>query len=156
MSFNREWEAEKDRLSRIETQMAVMPPQQRTRLEEAQRQGELALARTFGNRLDARVSERIVAGMILEPTVLCTIGGGVNELPTDQAGWDRWAKDAANKEPLARLSLDHSDAHLREQLSREVLASIPPARRMDLARNGTLDAHVDGQVKARLEARNGV
>ncbi len=156
MNFTTEWEQEQDRLSRIETQLAVMPPHQLKRLQAAQRQGELALARTFGNRLNARVSERIVAGMVLDPAVLCTIGGGVNELPTDAKGWDRWARAAVEREPLAKLSIDHSDAALKEELRRDVLAGIRPEQRISMAREGTLDTYVEAAVKARLEARSGV
>ena len=156
MSFTTEWQQEKDRLSRIETQLAVMPPHQLKRLQAAQRQGELALARTFGNRLNARVSERIVAGMVLDPAVLCTIGGGVNELPTDAKGWDAWARTAIEREPLAKLSIDHSDAQLREELRRDVLDSIRPEQRISMARAGTLDAFVESEVKTRIEARSGV
>ena len=149
-------DAEKDRQSRIEQQLGVMPPHQAKRLEQAQMNARVALARTFGHRLDARVSERIIEGMILEPEVLCTIGGGVNELPTDAKGWDRWAKDAASREPLAKLSLEHSDAQLREELRRQALEAIRPEDRLKMARAGTLDTHVDAEVKLRIEDRSGV
>lgn len=155
MNFHDEWEAEKDRLSRIETQLAVMPPHQRKRLEEVQRQGELALARTFGNRLPARVSARLIEGMVLLPEVLCTIGGGVNELPTDQEGWNLWAADTVSSDPLSKMAIDAADMELREQLRCEALESIRPEQRISMAREGTLDAHVESVVKARLEARGG-
>jgi len=102
------------------------------RLKEAQRKGELALARVYGHRLDARVCERIIEGMILAPEVLCSVSGGINELPTDVVGWDRWAKDAASSEPLAKLSIAHSDAQLREEIRREVLENIRPERRLSI------------------------
>ncbi len=156
MSFTTEWEQEKDRLSRIETQLAVMPPHQRKRLEEVQRLGELALARTFGNRLPARVSARLIEGMALSPEVLCSIGGGVNELPTDQAGWNRWAADAVNADTLSKMAVDAADMELAESLTKSVLESIPPSKRISMARLGTLDEYVASAVKAELEARSGV
>ena len=156
MSFIDEWEAEKDRLSRIETQLAVTPPHQLRRLESEKNKAALALARVFGSRLDEAVADRIIEGMVLDPSVICTIGGGVRELPNDAKGWDAWARYAVEKEPLAKLSIDSSDAALKEQLSQEVLSSIPPAKRMDMARNGRLDAFIEAEVKARIEARSGV
>lgn len=156
MSIHDEWEREKNRLSRIEAQLAATPPHQMRRLESEKKKAGLALARVFGARLNEAIAERIVEGMVLDPAVLCTIGGGVRELPNDAKGWDAWARYAAENEPLARLSIDSSDAALKEQLSQEVLSSIPPAKRMDMARNGRLDAFIERQVKARIEARSGV
>lgn len=155
-TIQHEIDAEKARQSRIDAQRAVCPPHQLKRLETAQREAELALARVYGHRLNSRVSGRIIEGMILVPEVLCSIGGGVNELPTDAKGWDQWARDAANKEPLAKLSIEHSDAQLRERLRCEVLEKICPEQRLQMARAGTLDAHVEGEVKSELEARSGV
>ena len=149
-----EIDRENDRQSRIETQLAVMPPHQKKRLEVAQREAELGLARVFGHRLNSQVAARIVEGIILKPEVLCTVGGGVNELPTTPQGWDAFAKDAANAEPLARLSIDHSDAQLRESTRRDVLEGMNPARKMAMARDGTLDAHLEQAVMERLEARS--
>lgn len=155
-SIQAEIDAEKDRQSRIDTQLAVMPPHQRKRLEDAQRQGELALARAFGHRLDERVSARIIEGMVLSPEVLCTVGGGVNELPVDAKGWDRWVKEAAAKEPLAKLSIDASDAALKEELRQQALGAMRPEQRLQMARAGTLDAYIDAEVKAKIEAGAGV
>ncbi len=75
-AFNDEWEKEKRRQSRIDAQMAVLPPHQAKRLSDAKHKLEIALARVFGNRLDERVSARIVEGVVLDPACLCTIGGG--------------------------------------------------------------------------------
>jgi hypothetical protein len=155
-SIQAEIDAARARQSRIDALLEKTPPHQMKRYREIQRQGELALARVFGGRLHARVSERIVEGMILDPEVLCSIGGGVNEMPTTTEGWHLWAKRAAAKEPLAALSINHSDAQLREELRRDVLDSIRPEQRISMARAGTLDAFVEGEVKARIEARSGV
>ncbi|MDA8584981.1 hypothetical protein N9L47_01795 [Rhodobacteraceae bacterium] len=149
-----EIDRERDRQCRIETQVSAMPPHQKNRLEFAQREAELALARVFGHRLNSQVAARIVEGMVLNPAVLCTVGGGVNELPTTPRGWDAFAKEAANAEPLAKLSIDHADGQLRESLRREALDKMNPARKMAMAREGTLDSHLEQSVKERLEARS--
>ena len=98
-----EIDRENDRQSRIETQLAVMPPHQKKRLEAAQREAELGLA---------------------------------------------------NGSALAKLSIDHADAQLRESLRREALDGMNPVRKMAMARDGTLDAHLEQAVKERLEARS--
>ncbi len=155
MSIQSEIDAQNARQSRIDSLLATTPPHQLKRLESEQHQAALALARVFGHRLHQAVAERIVEGLILEPETLVTISGGVRELPSDAKAWDAWAKQAAQREPLARLSLDHSDAELKETIRREVLESIPPTRRMEMARNGTLDRHLDIEVKSKIEARSG-
>lgn len=149
-------DAEKDRQSRIDAQRAVCPPHQLNRLKAVQRDAELALARTFGNRLDTAVSTRIVEGMVLLPEVLCSIGGGVNELPTTTKGWDAWAKVAVSMEPLAKLSIDASDASLKEELRQKALSALRPEQRLQMARAGTLDDHIEGVVREQIEARSGV
>jgi hypothetical protein len=153
-AIQKEIDAEKDRLSRIETLMDVMPPHQVKRLDEAKRQGELALARSYGHRLHPDVAARIVANLSLNPSVLCTIGGGVNELPTSAQGWDAFMKAAVEAEPLGKMSLDHSDAVLKETFRNEELAKLKGADKLAMSRAGTLDAYLENLVQERIEARH--
>ena len=155
-SIQREIDRERNRQSRIDAQLAVTPEHQLKRLEAVQRHAELALARVFGHRLDERVSARIIDGLILSPEVLCTIGGGVNELPTTVQGWDAFMKDAAEQEPLAKLSIDHADAQLKESIRCDALDALKPERRISMARAGTLDDHLDGIVQSTIESRAGL
>lgn len=148
-----EIDAEKDRISRIEALTDAMPPHQIKRLEEVKHQGELALARCFGHDLHPDVAKRIVDNLTLNPSVLCTIGGGTNELPISASAWDEFMKDAANAEPLAKASIDHSNAALKEKIRNEELAKMKGPVKMAMARARTLDAHLEDLVKARLEAR---
>lgn len=156
MSIHDEWEREKDRLSRIEAQLAVTPPHQLRRLESEKKKAGLALARVFGSRLNEAIAERIVEGMVLDPAVLCTIGGGVRELPSGTKGWDVWARYAAENEPLARLSIDASDAALKEQLRQQAHDALPAPKRITMARNGALDAYLDRVVNEKIQRRSGV
>lgn len=149
-------DAENDRQSRIDAQLAVMPPHQMQRLEAAKLNARIALARVYGHRLDTRVSERIIDGMILLPEVLCSVGGGVDELPKNAIEWDAWAKDATSKEPLAKLSIDASNAALKEEIRQNVLSAMRPETRLQMARAGTLDDHIEGVVREQIEARSGV
>ena len=155
-AFSDEWEKEKRRQSRIDAQMAVLPPHQAQRLENTKHKLEVALARVFGNRLDARVSARIVEGVVLDPACLCTIGGGVNELPTTQIGWDQFALDQAENEPLAKLSIYASDATLKERIRQEARDALSGPKRLAMARAGTLDEHLDRVVTEQIQDRAGV
>jgi len=147
---------DRDRTARIENLMSTMPPHHVKRLEEAQRQLSLGLARAYGTRLNEHVANRIVEGLILDPECLCSISGGVNELPTSRAGWTDYSRKAAAGEPLAKLSIDASDATLKEELRATELQSMRPDRRIQMARSGELDAHLNAMVKSKIEARAGV
>ena len=144
---------EKDRISRIEALIDAMPPHQEKRLNDVKRQGELALARCYGHDLHPDVAKRIVDNLVLNPAVLCTVGGGVNELPTSISGWDDFMKTAASAEPLAQASLDYSNAALKEQLRNEELAKLKGPAKIAMARARTLDAYLDDAVQSRLEDR---
>lgn len=148
-----EIDAENDRTSRIEGQKAVMPPHQQKRLEEVQRHAELALARVYGHRLHPDIVKRIVEGLILDPEVLCSIGGGVNELPMTPEAWDDRMKEAVKNEPLAQICIDARDAELKEELRNEELSKLKPDEKIKMARARTLDPHLEQAIQARLEAR---
>lgn len=153
-SIQNEIDLENKRVSRIATQIDDMPSHQRYRLDAAMHSTEIALARVYGNRLNEHVSKRIVEGIVLDPAVLCTISGGVNELPTSQQGWDAFARDLASNEPLAKLSIDHSDAELKDEIRAEAMCNMRPDDKIKMARAGTLDGHLAGIVAAKLEARS--
>lgn len=155
-SIQAEIDAQNARQSRIDILLSTPPPHQLKRVEAEKHQAVLALARVYGHRQCEAVAARIVEGLVLEPETLVAVSGGVRELPHDAKGWDRWARAAAEREPLAKLSLDHSDAELKETIRRNVLAGIRSERRISMARAGMLDAYVEAEVKARIEARSGV
>jgi hypothetical protein len=153
-AIQNEIDREKDRLSRIEALLSVMPPHQIKRLDEVKRQGELAIARRYGHRLNHDVALRVVENLTLDPSVQCTIGGGVNELPGSAEGWDSFMKTAVEKEPLAMLALDYSDAALKEKIRTEERAKLKPREKMAMAHAGTLDTFLDKLVQERLAARH--
>lgn len=155
-AFIDEWDMEQRRLSRIEEQRSAMPPHQLKRLERFERETQLGLARVYGNRLNQQVAARIVESIVLDPACLCTVGGGPNEMPTTPAGWDDYARAQAEREPLAQLSIDASDAALKERIRREARDALPPARRMAMARSGELDGFLDDLVREKLQERAGV
>ena len=147
---------DKHRQSCIDAQVAVTPEHQMKRLKAIKAQAELALARVYGHRLDERVSARIINGLALSPEVLCSIGGGVDEMPNNLRGWDAFVVAMAEQEPLAKLSIDHSDAQLKETIRQQAMNDLRPEQRLQMTRAGTLDAHLEKIVKFELEKRAGV
>jgi len=151
-----EIDKENHRQSRIDVQLATMPPHQLKRLEVAQRSLELGLARVYGNRLHAGIAARIVAGLVLNPECLNSIGGGLQELPSNPGGWDRLARTLVTQEPLGQLSIDHNDSALRSNLRADALEAIKPQDRLAKARAGTLDTYLEDVISTQLEARAGL
>lgn len=154
-SFNEQWEAEQDRLSRIEAQLNLMPVHQRARLDAEKNRLEVALARVNGDYLTQDITDRILDSFTLEPETLCTVGGGIRELPQpdDREGWNRLAKRLTDQEELARLCIEAKDADLRLALENEALDAIPASKRMSMARDGVLDQHIAEIVNEKLRAR---
>ncbi|MEP6067615.1 MAG: hypothetical protein ABJ246_17380 [Paracoccaceae bacterium] len=148
-------DAAKDRQGRIERACASMPSSQKTRLDDIHRQAEVALARVYGNRLVPEVTSRLLDGMILDASVLCTIGGGVDEMPKSSDGWNALAKQLVASDPLAQRCVDFADAKLKEGFRQEALQSLSPTSRMSMTRDNTLDSFLEESVQRRLDDRLG-
>lgn len=154
-SIQIEIDKEKRRQSRIDNLLSTMPLHQGKLFEQAQHQLALGLARAHP-RLSQLVVQHIVDGLILDPECLCSISGGVNELPTTSEGWTNYARRASATEPLAVLSIEASDATLKEEIRAAEIQAMRPERRIQMARSGELDAHLENVIKSTLEARAGV
>ncbi len=92
--------------------------------------------------------------MVLDPACLCSVGGAENVLPTSPQGWDAYARQLAGEEPLAKLSIDHSDAALKESIRADAEGRMRPEDRINMARAGTLDDHLASIVASELDARS--
>lgn len=155
-SIQAEIDNEKRRQSRIDSLLSTMPEHQAKRLNEAKQKFAVGLARAFGSRLNEHVAQRLIDGIVLDPACICTIGGGVSELPSDAKGWEAYAREQAKSEPLAQLSIDASDEILKETIRSETLENMSREQRIQKSRNGSLDEHLAAAVKAQIEARSGV
>ncbi|WP_027237201.1 hypothetical protein [Leisingera caerulea] len=140
-------------LNTIENLERGLTPPQVEKLEKVRQNMALSLAREYGNRLSPLMTEKLAQEVILRPEVLAHLEGAtVAELPSDPSGWAQWARDAVSECEFSQRSLASSDDELRERLTREVLAEIPRARKMALAREaGKLDAFITEQVAQRFE-----
>ena len=140
-------------LNRIENLERGLTQPQAEKLVNVRQNLALSLAREYGNRLSPMMAEKLVREVILRPEVLAHLEGAtVAELPSDAGSWARWARDAVSGCELSQRSLAASDEDLRERLKNEVLAEIPRARKMAMARDeGKLDCYVSEQVAQRFE-----
>ncbi|MCM2561001.1 hypothetical protein M8756_01925 [Lutimaribacter sp. EGI FJ00015] len=140
-------------LNHVENLERGLTQPQAERLEKVRQNLALSLAREYGSRLSTIMAEKLVREVILRPEVLAHLEGAtVVELPSDANGWGRWAREAVSRCELSQRSLAASDDDLRERLKNEVLAEIPRARKMAMARDaGTLDSFVLEQVAQRFE-----
>lgn len=141
-------------LNHTEQLEAGLSSKQAEKLTAVRRSVEIALARQYGTRLTAIISEKLIKDTVLRPDVLAHLEGAtVAELPRDAAGWDRFAREMVETDELAQRNLAFSNAELRERLRGEALASISPQRRISLAREGKLDELLDTQVEHALDAQ---
>jgi hypothetical protein len=72
---------ERDRNSRIANASAALFEGEKKRLADIQRQTELAFARLYGGKLTPEITARLLEGQILDADVLCTVSGGLDEMP---------------------------------------------------------------------------
>jgi hypothetical protein len=146
-------EIERDRQSRIENASAALLGSERKRLSDIHRQTELALARLYGGKLTPEITARLLEGQILDADVLCTVSGGLDEMPKSQETWDTYAHGLVKKDSLAQRCLDFADAKLKESFRQEALGSLNSTEKMNMASAGTLDAFLSENVARRLDDR---
>lgn len=155
-SIQTEIDAEKRRQSRIDQLLSTSTPPQITRYEKLQGKLEVALARNYGAKITPTVTARILEGLILEPEVLGHIGGAtVDEMPKTVEGWNALAKKLVDAEPLAQLSIAHSDAERKEAYRNEELQKMNGAQRLAMSRAGNLDDHIEAKVMERINSDAG-
>jgi hypothetical protein len=142
-----------ENLTKIENLERGLTAPQVQKLEAVRHKIAVALARQYGTRLAPFMADKLEREVILRPEVLAHVEGAtVAELPTDATGWGLWAKQAVEADEFALRSIASSDDDLRQRLANEVLASIPPAKRIAMARDeGTLDQYVAEHVEVRFE-----
>lgn len=156
--FAEEQALECARQTRLANYLVSLPKTQLDRLAEERNNLRLGISRVYGDRLADIITDRVVENFALNPECLCSIGGGVRELPQkdNRAGWNALAKRLVDQEPLAKLSIDSSDANLRAQLEAEAVEGLRPERRLALARANELDTYIAQTVDAKLNERAGL
>lgn len=153
MSLNDEIEKTKDMTARVERLTSGLTNTQAERLRTIQLKTQVAIAKKYGSRLNDSIVEKITSELILRPDVLCTVAGGLDESPKDAREWARFAEEVTGAEPLAAMNLIYSDATEKQRIRQKVLDKMDPATKMNMARNGTIDSHLDRVVQTELDAR---
>lgn len=153
MSINGEITKSKDVTARVERLTSGLTNTQAERLRTIQLKTQVAIAKKFGSRLNDSIVEKITNELILRPDVLCSVAGGIDEMPKDATAWARYAEEVTGAEPLAAMNLIYSDAAEKQRIRQKVLDKMDPATKMNMARNGTIDSHLDRVVQSELDAR---
>ncbi|MFN3723492.1 MAG: hypothetical protein ACK4VZ_10630 [Paracoccaceae bacterium] len=153
MSLNDEIEKTKDVTARVERLTSGLTNTQAERLRTIQLKTQVAIAKEYGSRLNDSIVQKITDELILRPDVLCTVAGGLDESPKNAAEWARFADEVTGAEPLAAMNLIYSDAAEKQRIRQKALDKMDPATKMNMARNGTIDSHLDRVVQTELDAR---
>lgn len=153
MSLNDEIEKTKDVTARVERLTSGLTNTQAERLRTIQLKTQVAIAKKYGARLNDSIVQKITDELILRPDVLCTVAGGLDESPKNAMEWARFADEVTGAEPLAAMNLIYSDAAEKQRIRQKVLDKMDPATKMNMARNGTIDSHLDRVVQSELDAR---
>lgn len=124
---------------------------QRERTEAAINRVCIELAKLYGDRLPSLLTEHLKVLAVLHPRI---IDAGHAMGPQSDEAFREVAKDIANSEPLVQRALDSADAQLKADIRAEKLAEMPPTVKMQMARDGALNSHLDAQVQAELDARH--
>jgi transposase-like protein len=153
MSLNEEIEKTKNVTARVERLTSGLTNTQAERLRTIQFKTQVALAKRYGARINDSIVDKITSELILRPDVLCTVAGGLDETPKNANEWARFAEEVTGAEPLAAMNLIYSDAAEKQRIRQKVLDKMDPATKMNMARNGTIDSHLDRVVQTELDAR---
>ncbi|MCK0104393.1 hypothetical protein [Pseudohalocynthiibacter sp. F2068] len=140
--------------TRICSLEAGLSSKQKDKIKIVRHQVEIALARTYGNRLSPIIVENLLSQVILNSSVLAHLEEvAVDEIPTNSKGWDSLAKELAEQDELACRNLDFSNSSLKAELRAQAVAAVQPSKRIAMARAGTLDTYLDECVIGELERR---
>lgn len=147
---------EVDRVARAESARASMTPNEVERYRAFETQFRVELARQYGDRLSATITDHLLRVLPLDHRAIQAMVGTNIEVPETPEEWRTFVAEVVEGDPLARLNLEHSDAEAKARLREEVLSKLTPAQRISMVRAGTLEAHLEEQVREAMHRRAGV
>ena len=141
--------------SRVESYRATLTPNDQTKLASFAAELREALARTYGARLSAMVTDHIVDQFTVHDLTVTSTKSSFSQLPSSgsRTGWDGVARAFVENNDWAKANLVSSDRTLKAQLAEEFKTTLSPARLMTLARTGQFEAELAKFVKSEIEAR---
>jgi len=140
-------------LTSAENIVAQLTPQQKKRLGVIHRRVRLELAKEYGDKLAPVIVESLLRSATVDSDVVAAIEGLKGCLPSSDTAWRSFAKRLVEGDDLALRNLSFREAARKAEIRDVELAKISPARRMQLARTGELDALLQQIVSEQLEAQ---
>ena len=131
----------------------LITKKQRERTEAAITRLRIEWAKMYGDRLPSLLTEHLAVEAAVHPEIIAA-GHGLG--PQSDEVYRIVAKEVADGQPLVQRALDSADAQLKADIRAEKLADIPPTVKIQMARDGVLNARLDAQVQAELEARHAI
>ncbi|MEM6621962.1 MAG: hypothetical protein AAF674_07010 [Pseudomonadota bacterium] len=131
--------------------VTLITPEQRDSTENAITRLRVEWAKMYGDRLPSLLTEHLAVEAAAHPEI---IAAGHNLGPESDEEFRSVAKEVAEGQPLVQRALDVADAQLKADIRAEKLAEIPPTVKMQMAREGVLNARLEAQVQAELDARH--
>lgn len=150
-SMQAEIDAYHKRQSRITRLTANMSTDATKRLREVEHKFEVAAAKRYGDRLAEPCLKFLLEGLIENPNVIGYVFGGVNDLPKEAGGWEGMVEELVAKDQNAQRSIAASDANLKLDIYEREKALLPNHLRMTMARDGTLDAHLEARYRDHID-----
>ncbi|MEM0987334.1 MAG: hypothetical protein AAGK00_00535 [Pseudomonadota bacterium] len=131
----------------------LITQKQRERTDAAITRLRIEWAKMYGDRLPPLLTEHLAVEAAVHPEIIAA-GHGIG--PQTDDVFRIVAKEVADGQPFVQRALDAADAQLKADIRAERMAEIPPTVKMQMARDGVLDARLDAQVQAELDARHAV
>lgn len=135
-----------DRQEKANIVIDSLSPAALERFKNVERKIEVALAKRHGDALHALSVERALALSIFNIDVLESVHGG----PALSAKSINEAVAQVSEDPIIARNLVFSNASRREALKSEALSKLAPPTKISMARNGTLEKHLESAVDSRL------
>ena len=151
--------AEKEELNRVvraEAARASMTPIERERYETFETKFRIELARHYGDRLSDIITEHLVRILPLDHRAIQAMVGTDLEVPRTAAQWRTFVSEITEREPLAILNLDHSDAQSQAAMRENAIQRLSPQQKINMSRDGSLEEWLQEQVTDEMHRRAGV
>lgn len=124
---------------------------QRERTEAAITQLRVQWAKTYGDRLPTSLADILAIEAATHDEI---IQAGYGYGPATEQAFRSVAQEVADAQPLVKRALDLADAKLKAEIRDQKLSEIPATKRMQMAREGTLEGWLEDAVAAELDDRH--
>ena len=131
--------------------LETLTPTQRQRTDTAITQLRIQWAKLYGDRLPSLVTEHLAVEAALHPEIIDAAHGLG---PQSEEVFRLVAQELVDAQPLAQRALDSADENLKSEIRAAKLAEMPATLKMQMAREKSIDAHLNQAVAEELERRH--